>query len=455
VTPLTFHFAVGSSVNVVFTTGGVQTSLSVGDAGGAINAANVVGVASFATETAGGPPALTSLLAFSGAAAAPYNIALTLTSAFAIAGADRVCANVTTNSSVSTPTSDAGAAVGLSDLFDELVGATGTLCFNDAFTPSNPSQAALTLTKNAAPTTTAIASALSVDGGAPSTATFGLTLTGVPATTVFDGHTLNPNASQPITVSGATLATSIQPAGHPVTTVATGATGAFTLTLSPWAAQCANGSCVPAVSVSGNGAFGNVQCGTAAAAQPVTIANGGSAPFSFTAALAKGTAYAISPATGTVAPGTTQTITVTPSVVSNTMPRAIFADTLTVTTTAPGDMPHQVALSETAQGAELTAPINNLTMITAVNTTTMSVVAFTNTGTAPGQPQLMLTGAGASAFAITGTAGGWLAPGATNTSFVVAFSPKAAGTFNATLVISPGMGGCGNSLNLPITGVAQ
>jgi hypothetical protein len=231
-TPLVFHFAVGTSGTVTFATGAVPTSIAVGDAGNGVSSAQVSGTAAFATETLGGPGALNSVLSFSGTQSVPYAIALQLTSAFAPA-VDQICANVSATA-FRTVSSDAGAATALADLVDELTGAVGVICISDASNTSAASQVSVTLAKaGATPTTSLIAAALTPDGGTVGTAAFAFKLTGVPATTVYDGHTLYPNGSLPITVSQALASYTVQPTGGALTAIATGAGGTFALTLSP------------------------------------------------------------------------------------------------------------------------------------------------------------------------------------------------------------------------------
>jgi hypothetical protein len=115
------------------------------------------------------------------------------------------------------------------------------------------------------------------------------------------------------------------------------------------------------------GTAGFVPCGsTGAKAQTLTISNQGSTPFDWTAALRSGPAspFTLSPASGTVAGGASATVTVTPLALpfpANTQPNA-YGDHLIVTTNLDGDVPHDVLLNQTAQGAILrvTAPATPL-----------------------------------------------------------------------------------------------
>jgi hypothetical protein len=128
-----------------------------------------------------------------------------------------------------------------------------------------------------------------------------------------------------------------------------------------------------------------VPCGQAALPMTVTIQNIGNAPFTWTATLlhGNGTFYTVSPTSGPVGPMASVPVTITPKVVpatSSTAPDA-FADTLTITTTAALDVPHTVALHETAQGAIISRSLNSLNFGNVANgTTSTQTYTFSNTG---------------------------------------------------------------------------
>jgi hypothetical protein len=146
-------------------------------------------------------------------------------------------------------------------------------------------------------------------------------------------------------------------------TAATSYAGTAQLTVAAGAVLCK--PIPPAIALSGSGAlsasvtssvdFGLVNCNTTAGAQNVTLKNTGSAAFTWTAALAKGTMYYnINPSSGgSLPPGMTTTITVTPKQIpanSLTTPDG-FADTLSITTNPPLESPYVTSIHETAQGA--------------------------------------------------------------------------------------------------------
>jgi hypothetical protein len=112
-----------------------------------------------------------------------------------------------------------------------------------------------------------------------------------------------------------------------------------------------------AVSVSTTAlAFGDVSCGTTAAAKTVVVTNTGKSAITYQATLALGgrSPYTVSPASGTVAANGKATVTVTPEAIpARNLATEVFDDTLTVKTNASGDTAHTVALTETASGAML------------------------------------------------------------------------------------------------------
>ena len=113
-----------------------------------------------------------------------------------------------------------------------------------------------------------------------------------------------------------------------------------------------------AASVSpGNLDYSLVPCGQQGTSQQITITNNAAGSFDWTANLGGGlgSPYQINPQSGTVAGNSTATITVTPNAIPgflNSLPQA-FNDTVTVTTDIAGDTPHQVTLTEGAEGAIL------------------------------------------------------------------------------------------------------
>lgn len=102
---------------------------------------------------------------------------------------------------------------------------------------------------------------------------------------------------------------------------------------------------------------GRVACGERATAQTLTITNAGGAAFAWSGALALGpnSPFTLMPSSGTVPAMSSVMISVTTSAIpatASTAPDA-FGDMLTLTTDAPNDMPHQIALHQSAHGAVL------------------------------------------------------------------------------------------------------
>jgi hypothetical protein len=136
--------------------------------------------------------------------------------------------------------------------------------------------------------------------------------------------------------------------------------------------------------------FGSVNCGTTAMPQTVTFSNTGNQSYTISPVLGLGGAspYSISmaPTSGVVAPGGMATITVTPGAVPARSPVTpnLYGDTLTVSTNVMGDVPHQIALRETAQGAILAISTNNLAFgSTVIGQSGSYQFTVSNSGNAP------------------------------------------------------------------------
>jgi hypothetical protein len=128
-----------------------------------------------------------------------------------------------------------------------------------------------------------------------------------------------------------------------------------------------------------------VPCGQSALPVTVTIQNIGNAFFDWTATLlhGNGTFYTVAPTSGAVSAMSSETVTITPKGIPNTSSTATdaFADTLTITTNAAMDVPHTVALHETAQGAIISRSLNSLGFgNVADGTTSTQSYTFSNTG---------------------------------------------------------------------------
>lgn len=151
------------------------------------------------------------------------------------------------------------------------------------------------------------------------------------------------------------------------------AKGTLSLTVQGTTALCAP---LPTLPLSGKGIdgelglstatldFGLTDCGTRAAAKTVIVSNTGERAFGFQAYV-DGTstaAYGLDLTQGTVQPGSSVTLTITPPLIpaQSATTTNLYADTLTITTDIVGDTTHTVAISQTARGAILTASAGDL-----------------------------------------------------------------------------------------------
>jgi hypothetical protein len=195
-------------------------------------------------------------------------------------------------------------------------------------------------------------------GNAPALITFAQ-----PANTDFTVTVGGSTATPKATVAPGATSTGVAARFHPSTINLASTSSAISVT----GAVC--GQSATTIAMNGRGAggvvgvspgaldYGLVNCGTTSGAQVITVFNTGSASYTFTASLAGGAAspYTISPATSTVLAGSQSSIIVTPKPIPQTSATTAngFGDTLNITTTAAGDTPHTVALTQTASGAIL------------------------------------------------------------------------------------------------------
>ncbi len=195
-----------------------------------------------------------------------------------------------------------------------------------------------------------------------------------------------------------------------------------------------NGSTPAAViSVSANALpVGNVVVGATGTAT-LTISNTGNAPLDLTGITSSNPLFTVAPATGTVAPGATLTVTVTFA------PTAVGAQTgtLTIASNDPAQPTLTVAVSGTGTAAPagvLTASVTTLSLGTvAVGSTGTATFTITNTGNAPVTAFTVTTSAGA--FTATPATAGPLAPG-DSVTITVTFAPTSTGAQTGTLTIS-------------------
>jgi hypothetical protein len=180
--------------------------------------------------------------------------------------------------------------------------------------------------------------------------------------------------------------------------------------------------------------FKSVGCGSAAAQQSLQLKNGGTAPATWTAALAKGGAspFAVSPTGGSLQPGATTTVNVTPQAIPATASIApnAFGDTLSFSATGGGV---SVDLTMTARGAIVTASPSPLHMgAQPYNAGSAGqTVTLGNTGNAPVSVAL----ATAPPFVVTPSTATLLDAGA-SVAVTVTFDPQSAGDAGTQLPLT-------------------
>ncbi len=105
--------------------------------------------------------------------------------------------------------------------------------------------------------------------------------------------------------------------------------------------------------------FGSTDCGSAATVRGLVVSNTGGEAYSFTTALAGGASspYLVTPEAGSVGPQSQIVLLVIPKPVPavSATTANLYGDTLTVTTEVEGDVPHVVALQQSARGVIITA----------------------------------------------------------------------------------------------------
>jgi hypothetical protein len=233
------------------------------------------------------------------------------------------------------------------------------------------------------------------------------------------------NVDAPVTLSvGSAAAFTVTPAS---TTIKAGMELVGNVTFSPTAAQSYTGSvtvalgsgvlCQPAPSIALTGtgesggislstnaiSFGQVPCGTAAAAQTFTMKNSGNSPMTYSAQLQTGTWYTLScspaascsvtgkVASGSLAPGVTVTFTVTPLSIPATsaVTSDLYGDTVDISTDLVSQPSAQVAIAETALGAILTFnPTSENLGNVPISTSSSQTFQLVNAGNAPASVQL-------------------------------------------------------------------
>lgn len=180
---------------------------------------------------------------------------------------------------------------------------------------------------------------------------------------------------------------------------------------------------------------GYVDCGTQAAARPISIHNTGNAAFDWSAKLSSGsTFYTLSPTSGTVQPSQTTDVQVIPKPIPQTsaVTQDLYAGTVEITTTAVNDPLHVVSLHQTARGIILNSSIGNTLDFGGVkiSTTATKTFSLTNGGNVPVTASLSINGA---PFKVTPS----VALGSNETkSPVIEFTPPSGASYSDTLVVT-------------------
>ena len=275
--------------------------------------------------------------------------------------------------------------------------------------------------------------------GAPANGDFGFAYTGGDAG-LEGGVSVAPDASLP----GATAAFKPTVGVLESTNAAITTTGAMCASAASQVAMNGTGTFAAVTVAPGTLPFGTTTCGSPAAPfQTVTITNAYDYVVPYTSALAVGTAYTLTNASGNVPAGGHATITVTPKAIAapaSVAPGA-FDDTLTVTPTAPGTTATPVALTQSASGAILVISMGttNFANVQANQTGTLPFTV-TNSGNLNAPLTLGTTGSGYDASfttAASAAANGGTAKGNAT------FSPEVLGVTSGTLKVTTTSAQCG------------
>jgi uncharacterized metal-binding protein len=132
------------------------------------------------------------------------------------------------------------------------------------------------------------------------------------------------------------------------------------------------------------------RAGSTALAQPLFIANTSDEYLEWSAALDAGgdSRYSVSPSGGLIAPGDSQVLSISSEAIPAIadMDPAAYAETLTVTTSAPGDVPHTIQLAQRARGVVIAIDAASYPMDTAyelaeANASATAPITIRNLGT--------------------------------------------------------------------------
>jgi hypothetical protein len=183
------------------------------------------------------------------------------------------------------------------------------------------------------------------------------------------------------------------------------------------------------------GTGGLVPCGTQATPLTLTLSNTTCASFTWTSSLSSGASYTVSPAMGTLAPGVTQPIQITPSAIPTTssVSAGLYDGTLSIMTSAANDTTHLVPLHMTAQGVILTTTVTGNAIAfggVAVGETGTSQLTIANSGNISAPVTFSVT---TPAFKVSSVPAITASNAATPT---VTFSPTAVQAYTDTIVTS-------------------
>jgi hypothetical protein len=192
----------------------------------------------------------------------------------------------------------------------------------------------------------------------------------------------------------------------------------------------------------------SVACGKTAPSQQFTITNPANATASMTwnASLGLGanSPYTFSPNTGTLSPGQSSTVTVSPNAMpqypANTKPSA-FADSITITTDIPNDTAHTVSLSETPLGDILSVTPTSMNFgQVSINTSSSPqtfVVANAGNGLAPGDTgNVSIASSNATAFSLSTSSVTAPAGGQSGNVSVTFNAPGSPGSYSSNIDIN-------------------
>jgi hypothetical protein len=206
--------------------------------------------------------------------------------------------------------------------------------------------------------------------------------------------------------------------------------------------------------------FGNTTCGSTALAQPLFIANTSDEYLEWSAALDAGgdSRYSVSPSGGLIAPGDSQVLSISSEAIPAIadMDPAAYAETLTVTTSAPGDVPHTIQLAQRARGVVIAIDAASYPMDTAyelaeANASATAPITIRNLGT---QTTQLTIGSDNNSFSLLGANTITLGPGA-EVITALEYSPVAIASVTEQLSFSYTGVSCGDAPSASASGEAR